>query len=79
MFGHRKKELFLSVYVDDITITGKKQNVAPMWKMMKKVDIDEPTSFLYHENLRCTLREYRANESATLKRNVRITYFCRSN
>ena len=32
LFVHRKQGLFLSVYVDDIKMVGKKQNVAPMWK-----------------------------------------------
>ena len=48
LFGRRKHGLFLSVYVDDIKMAGKKQNMAPMWKKwMKNVDLDEPTSFLY--------------------------------
>ena len=48
-FLHRKEGLFLSVFVDDIRIAGKKQNMAPMWKkLMKNVDLDEPTSFLDH-------------------------------
>ena len=29
-------------------MAGKKQNMAPMWKKMKNVDIDGPTSFLDH-------------------------------
>ena len=38
LFVHRKKGLFLSVYVRDIKIAGKKQNMAPMWnKLMKNV------------------------------------------
>ena len=32
MFVHRKQMLFLSVYVDDIKMTGTKQNMAPQWK-----------------------------------------------
>ena len=44
-------------------MAGKKQNVAPMWKtLMKNVDLDEPTSFLHHENLGCTQRECKTNE-----------------
>ena len=31
-----KKELFLSVYVDDIKLAGKKQNLDPMWKVLNK-------------------------------------------
>ena len=36
-FVHRKQGLFLSVYVDDIKMAGKKQNTAPeRKKLMKK-------------------------------------------
>ena len=31
LFVHREKGLFLSVYVDDIKLAGKKQNIDPMW------------------------------------------------
>ena len=83
MFVHRKQGLFLSVYVDDIRIAGKKQNLAPMWKrlMKKNVDIDEPTSFLDHVYSGCTQRACEPNEGHhwTIHKNVRITYFCWSN
>ena len=47
LFVHREKGLFLSVYVDDIKLTGKKQILDPMWKLLnKEVDLGEPTSFL---------------------------------
>ena len=32
---HRDKGLFLSAYVDDIKLAGKKQNIDPMWKVHK--------------------------------------------
>ena len=49
LFVHREKGLFLSVYVDDIKLAGKKQNINPMWKVLnKEVDLAEPTSFLDH-------------------------------
>ena len=54
---HRQKGFFLSVYVDDIKLAGKKQNIDPMWKVLnKEVDLGQPTSFLNHENLGCTQR-----------------------
>ena len=53
----------MSVYVDAIKMAGKKHNMAPMWKMMKNVDIDEPTSFLDREHLGCTQRELKPNQS----------------
>ena len=55
LFVHREKGLFLSVYVDDIKLAGKKQNLDPMWKLLnKEVDLGEPTSFLDHVFLGCT-------------------------
>ena len=49
LFVHRQKGLFLSVYVDDIKLAGKKQNINPMWKVLNnEVDLGEPTSFLDH-------------------------------
>ena len=36
LFLHREKGLFLSVYVDDIKLAGKKQNIDPMWKVLNK-------------------------------------------
>ena len=62
-FVHTQQKLFLSVYVDDIKMAGKKQNSAPMWKkLMKDVDIEEPTSFLDHVYEGCTQRECKTNE-----------------
>ena len=46
------------MYVDDIKLAGKKQNLDPMWKLLnKEVDLGEPTFFLDHENLGCTQRK----------------------
>ena len=57
-FVHSEKRLFLSVYVDDIKLAGKKQNVVPMWKVLnKEVDLGEPTSFLDHVYLGCAQRQ----------------------
>ena len=36
LFVHREKGLFLSVSVDDIKMAGKKQNLDPMCKSIKK-------------------------------------------
>ena len=58
LFVHREKGLFLSVYVDDIKLAGKKQNLDPMWRLLnKEVDLGEPTSFLDHVYLGCTQRQ----------------------
>ena len=48
------KGLFLSVHVNDIKLVGKKQNIDPMWKVLKKeVELGEPT-YVY---LGCTQRQ----------------------
>ena len=58
LFVHREKGLFLSVYVDDIKLAGKKHKIDPMWKVLnKEVDLGEPTSFLDHVHLGCTQRQ----------------------
>ena len=58
LFVHREKGLFLSVYVDDIKLAGKKENIDPMWKVLdKEVDLGQPTSFLDHVYLGCTQRQ----------------------
>ena len=58
-----EKRLFLSVYVDDIKLAGKKQNIDPVWKiLMKDVDLGEPTSFLDHVCLGGTQRECQTSE-----------------
>ena len=55
---HSEKGLFFSVYVDDIKLAGKKQNIDPMWKVLnKEVELGEPTSFLDHVYLGCTQRQ----------------------
>ena len=46
------------MYVDDIKLAGKKQNIDPMWKVLnKEVDFGKPKSFLAHVYLGCIQRE----------------------
>ena len=46
LFTHRQKGFFLSVYVDDIKLAGKKQNLDPMWKLLnKEVDFGRTNIF----------------------------------
>ena len=47
-----------------LKMAGKKQNSAPIWKrLMKNVDLDEPTSFLDHVYLGCTQGECKPKET----------------
>ena len=64
LFVHREKGLFLSVYVDDIKLAGKKHNINPMWKVLnKEVDLGEPTSFLDHVYLGCIQRQCEVSQN----------------
>ena len=48
LFVNREKGLFVSVYVDDVKLAGKKQTVNPTWEiLMKDVDLGEPTPCLF--------------------------------
>ena len=59
-----KKDLFLSVFVDDIKLAGKKHNIDPMWKVLnKEVDLGEPTSFLDHVYFVCTQRQCEVSQN----------------
>ena len=58
LFVNRARELFLSVYVDDVKVAGKTENMEPTWNvLMEDVDLGEPTSFLDYVYLGCTQRE----------------------
>ena len=65
MFVHRQQVLFLSEYVDDIKMAVREQNImVPVWKkLIKFVVLGEFTTFLDHENLGCTQRECKPNET----------------
>ena len=63
-FVNREKGIFLSVYVDDMKLARKKQNIDHMWKvLMRHVDLGEPTSFLDHDYLGCSQRDCATNHN----------------
>ena len=46
------------MFVDDVKMAGRTENMKPTWKIwMKGVDLEEPTSFLDHMYLGCTQRD----------------------
>ena len=77
VFVHREKGLFLTVYVDDIKLAGKKQNLDPMWKLLnKEVDLEEPTSFLDHFlGMHSTTMPNKQRYCGHLQNHVRIANF----
>ena len=78
LFVHREKRLFLSVYVDDIKLAGKKQNLDPMWKILnKEVDLGEPASFFGSciRGLHSTSMRNKQRYCGQLQNHVRIANF----
>ena len=60
------------MYVDDIKLAGKKQNLDPMWKVLnKEVELGEPTSFLGHV-YQCDMSKENCGQ---LQNHVRIANF----
>jgi hypothetical protein len=58
LFVHYDKELFMSVYVDDFKLAGKKKNIAPMWEALgKKMDLEPAVKFHGNVYLGCTQRD----------------------
>jgi hypothetical protein len=56
LYYHEQKQLFLSVYVDDYKLAGKKDNIKPMWKalMASGLDLDPPTPLCQGVYLGCS-------------------------
>ena len=53
-FVHRKQGPFFSENVDDMNMSGRKQNLSPLWKrLMNLVILGKPISFLDHAYLGC--------------------------
>ena len=75
-----RKMLFLSVQADDVKLAGKKRNIDPMWKVLKKVvDLDERTSFLDHVyGLHSTGMRHQQRYWGQLQKYVCIQDLCRS-
>ena len=76
LFVNRARGLSLSVYVNDIKLARKTENIAPTWKIfMKDFDLGEPTSFLDHVYLACTQRECQISQDIVA--NYRDMFECR--
>ena len=55
---HRKLGLCSSVYVFDVNMVGKKQDMGPTWKSpQKETDLDDPTPLMDQAYWGCTHRE----------------------
>ena len=66
----QKIGLFLSVYVDDINMIGKKKNMDPMRKILQiETDLEDPTPFIDQVYLSCTQKEAKVDPRAVHSKN----------
>ena len=55
---HRKKQLFLSIYVDDLKMAGRQANIPPLWEELKKyLDLDPPSKMTENQYLGSSQRD----------------------
>ena len=58
-YMHKEAQLFLSVYVDDFKMAGRKSSLSPMWvRMQKVIDLEPPTPMDGGTYLGCRQREF---------------------
>ena len=58
LYFHRQKQLFLSVYVDDLKMAGKKENLAPMWELMgKHLELEPAKAMTTSQYLGCAQKD----------------------
>ena len=68
LFVHREKGFFSSVYVDDIKLAGKKQNIDPMWEVMPRNVWNDIVSWQTTRLNNCTKYLLHASMTITSKR-----------
>ena len=67
LFVHRQSQLFLSVYVDDFKMSGKKQSLAAMWdKRGEHLELDKPTPMPDNVYLGCAQKDIGVPEKLVL-------------
>ena len=58
LFVHRQMRLFLSVYVDDFRMAGSKENLAPMWDILRKsLTLEDAVDSVTNTYLGCNQRK----------------------
>ena len=58
LYVNRPKQIFLSAYVDDYKMAGKKENIGPMWATLQANGLElQSVSLKYNVYLGCAQRE----------------------
>ena len=64
LYFHRAKQLFLSAYVDDYKMAGRKENITPMWDLLrsKGLELEPAVSLKSNVYLGCSQREVQPDQ-----------------
>jgi len=70
LYVHRKKQLFLSVYVDDFKMAGNSNHFSSTWRDLRQdLDLDPPVQFNNNTYLGCTQRDVKLPQSYIEEKN----------
>ena len=80
LYFHRAKQLFLSCYVDDYKMAGKKENIAPMWDSLRKegIDIEPPVPVNQNVYLGCGQKVIKPNMALKAQKREMFQRICAS-
>ena len=71
IYYHRKDQIFLNAYVDDLKMVGKAENIKPMWESLRKVlDLDPETHLVDHVYLGCTQINHKPPKSGKVQTGI---------
>ena len=80
LFVHREQQLFLSIYVDDIKLAGRKENLMPMLEQLSKhLDLDPPVPLENSVYLGCGQQAGTPSPADVEKNRLRFAYVTSSN
>ena len=79
LYVHRAKQLFLSAYVDDYKMAGKKCNIGPMWDTLRShgLDLEPSVSLKSNVYLGCGQREVQPDMTVLRAKCDMIHRLCR--
>jgi hypothetical protein len=76
LYVHREKQVFLSAYVDDYKMAGKKKNISPMWAALKGEGLEPPVPLRSNIYLGCQQREVHPDLKLVSEKREMFTRLC---
>ena len=78
LYVHKAKQLFLSAYVDDYKMAGKKENIGPMWATLRAagLELEPAVSLKSNVYLGCAQREIVPDMDLIFEKREMMTRLC---